>query len=316
MKKFVWLSIAGMACLMVATSADAGILSSLQNKNQIDTNQLNDDSRSIIIDRDADDLISVDDVIFGIFKVTGVQKTVPGSEQDLPDKAGIYGIFSVQVKSVVGSTILHKPVTDASYTLKALLADDLEPSSFSHGGSWATSAVAVLEIADITGVDPFDDTTSAPTTITTAMSGSAGWVLDGILGFGTADDFLRADVAVSATGATAIDTNSDGKLQISELEANDDGFQFLSESAGLSRFHEANDVKILDNGLTSPVSGKLHDVLLKPEGSIQTSPLTNWKFEDDSNFQFVGAPEPTSIVALVGLVVTVGAASRRRRRRK
>jgi len=327
-KRFQLLLLSLFLTTATCSQASASIFSSLL-KFDGTTESLNDNSQGVLVDVDGDDFLSDGDIIYGAFKL----ETINGSD---PSPAGIMAIFSVEITGAFvngGRPVLtHKPTSSGSiYSVKSLLDDALEPVAFNRdaGAGWDNVLFALLENPSLaTGagtdaaVNPFDTAhteVSADLIISSSMTAANGWVLDLLGGFGSAAlnaygfaDFFH----LKQIQDFDVDTDGIDNEVIDDLKADTSGAIFGVERAGLSVLHDIFSPDAVYLGVnvskwkaTSGTTTSTHDVVLKPDGSVQTDDGTlpsQWDVKDDNNFQMRVVPEPASMSIWSGLAV-VGA---------
>ncbi|MBN1588869.1 MAG: hypothetical protein JW888_05085, partial [Pirellulales bacterium] len=135
---------------------------------------------------------------------------------------------------------------------------------------------------------------------------SNGYRLDMITGFGNQSDFLTLRELVSFA-------------LVSDIQNDDSGVQIFSERAGMSILYDIFGYSYLPLALNNAPFGTAntsHDILLNPDGAIQTSDeiVPNWHFEDDANFKVHPIPEPGIATLAISLLVATGLSRPRRRR--
>jgi len=308
---------------LLCCSAEASVLGDLltQNPNE-NVDSINDNSRAVIFDRNGNDLLDVGDEIVGILQFERVNDVDPSP-------AGLFSIFALKVtgQRAFGdaSIIEHGPIAGGeAHSLWSLLDPSLRPLPGSFN-DWDNALFAILEIDELGNndpKDPFSATNSDPTDdplgiITNVLTAANGYSLGAILGFGSENDFF--DTMPNVFAPLRIGDGQD-PLLISEIQADDGGVQIVVESAGMSvLYHALGDIDLLSLGIRrpGPVSTPVtyHDVLLSPDGSIQTSTaeVPNWDLEDDTNFKIHIIPEPGTVALLVSMVTLLGLARGRRR---
>ena len=318
--------VAVAAALGIAVSASAGIVADhLTFDGNPDT--LNDNSRTKIIDVDNNGYLSIGDRFVGLFQI----EKFNGSDD--PSPAGVFGVVAFEVKSLVsgtggvGSVFSLGAVSDANnaFSLKNVLDPALHPAGWTDA-DWEKTVGIVVEIPDLgvnsgtdDAVNPYDAAHSESDVdiIKDAVTAAKGWKYVMALGTETTNphgysDFFYAKAQVDFTTS-----------KISDIEADSSGTTILTQKAALTILDHTfgAGVTFLPVGVRKEYSlgpvDTFADFVLKPDGSVQTTDLTSssgWSVVDDGNFEMNAVPEPTSLLAWVGLVTMAGVMVRRRRR--
>ncbi|HLA84295.1 MAG TPA: hypothetical protein VJL29_05845 [Thermoguttaceae bacterium] len=270
---------------------------------------LNDNSRGMIFDNDQDNVLSAGDEYVGVLQLERV------NDAD-PSPSGLYAIFSFRMngsRSLDGVPIQDHEAIPSSEThgLKSLLDDGLEPGSFTD---WDNAVFAFVEIPSLGINDPKDpfslmnsDSSDDPLSIiSNVMTAANGYSLDAIVGFGNENDFIST--AFNTLAGRQIG-NKDGVLTIPEILADNSGTTVFLEKAGLSVLYHEGGMSFLQMSAENyGNAATLHDIIMSPDGAIQTSTASvpNWHLEDDTNFLINPVPEPTTMTMLLSLAALLG----------
>ena len=315
-----WLAFVGIFALLCCSAQGSSILGDLLTlEGEVDT--INDNSRAQIFDVDQDDMLSVGDEIVGILQFEKV------NDSD-PSPAGLYGVFAFKVtadRSLGGAIPIpiqdHGAIPSAeAHSLKSLLDPALQPAAFTN---WDNAVIAFVEIPSLGAndpKDPFSLVNSQPlvdpmSVISNVMTVANGYSLDAITGFGKDDDFLSTMANIAAG---LLIGNKDGVLKISEITADNSGNTVMTEKAGLSVLYDVfGGVPYLPLSIENydAANPTQHDIILTPDGAIQTSTTAapNWDLEDDSNFQINPVPEPGTLTLWISVLAAIGLVRMRQR---
>lgn len=309
---------------LLGSSAEASVLGNIIAQEE-GVSTLNDNSRAVIFDVNENDLLDVGDEIVGILQFEKVNDVDPSP-------AGLFSVFALKLTGQrpfgTWGTILEYGAIDAgeAHSLHSLLDPAIRPSA-NDFNDWNHAAFALVEVDSLIVDDPknpFSPTNSEAgdnplAIITSVLSAANGYSLDAILGFDESNnDFF--DTVLNPFAPMRIG-DGESPLLISEIRADNSGIEVLSETAGLSMlYHALGNVSLMSLGIKrpGPVSTPVtyHDVILSPDGSVQTSTagVPNWDLEDDTNFMIHVVPEPGTTALLISMAAALAAAGGRRRK--
>lgn len=297
--------------VIAPATTNAGLFSSkLSFDGTLDN--LNDDSQAVIYDNDGDDLFSIGDDIVGLIRIDSVDGVpVEANEQ-------IFAAFALRISGefTFGGILpgwMHGAVAPAAAnSLPSLIDDALKPAGFGADAAWGSSIFAIL--TSTTAASPFA-TDVNPATSIAGMTAANGWSLEAIGGL-VGDDFFETLLSPLAA-LIDLGGNADGDVQISEIRADSSGTMVLSERmAATIQYHDMGSGTVFLPLTIGKYSGgsAVGDIVLRPDGSVQTTDLINSDVVNDSNFQINAVPEPGSMTLLaMGLVGAGGVHWRRRR---
>lgn len=307
------LAFVGLMALLCCSAQGSSILGNLLTVDGAVDN-MNDNSRSLIFDSEEHgeqgwDILSIGDEMVGVLQIERVNNVDPSG-------AGIFAVFAFKIigEDAGNGTYHCGPIQSGSdHSLYKLLEQTgLGPAGYTD---WDKSMFAFVEIENLTSdKDPFSDEYSDSNdnpldVISNVITAANGYQIDMILGIDTNDDFLEL-IDIGAGGRIGNPPN--GILEIVEMQTDDSGWQVLVERAGLSVLHDIYDYHYGEMAIdrwNGQLNTTTHDVILNPDGAIQTSTesVPNWHFEDDANFKLnPSVPEPGTMALVISLLATFG----------
>lgn len=318
----------------VQTSSASALSSLLSFDGAEDT--LNDNSQNKIFDMDGDDALSAGDQIVGLFQIEKVNVTGD------PSPGAIFAATAFEIRTpflTSGGDLAFDLVPiyhSDTNSLMNLIDPALHPAGFT-ASDWDQTVGLVFSIDDVSSgagtdasVNPYDPAhTEANTSIiSSVLTAVNGYSLDVALGIVGSYDMSGTTFTNSANANGDTDflqakVTDSSFTTISGIEADDNGAQILSQRGGFTvlanTFGSSTKFLPLDVLRFSASGTTDHDVVLQPDGAVQTTELTdtdaNWSVVDDANFKINAVPEPTSMLAWGGLASILGLAAARRRKR-